>query len=162
MQQAVSAGLVSKSGSLYKLFGARMLQFKARSWALRDQFGDVLSGLVQAEELIDVDFDCIELEDTAPDPIQQHVQNMTAVASPRDTFFAAYEASGFASKEPAQMRKDMQDILKNPDRKFSKSDPPTDEEYAEMAKNVVFWVESKQPVQTPEPDTFDAVFNELD
>ena len=33
---------------------------------------------------------------------------------------------------------------------------------AEMAKNVVFWVESKQPVQTPEPDTFDAVFNELD
>ena len=35
----------------------RMLQMRARSWALRDGFGDVLKGLRTAEEVVDYDID---------------------------------------------------------------------------------------------------------
>lgn len=53
MAEAAKAGLMSKEGP-WKTYTRRMLQMRARSWALRDEFPDVLRGLVSAEEAIDM------------------------------------------------------------------------------------------------------------
>jgi len=49
---AKAAGLWSKSGP-WKTYPKRMLQMRARSWALRDGFADVLKGLGITEEVRD-------------------------------------------------------------------------------------------------------------
>lgn len=53
---AKKAGLWTKSGP-WQQYPKRMLQMRARSWALRDAFGDVLKGLRCAEEVMDYDVD---------------------------------------------------------------------------------------------------------
>jgi len=50
--QAAKAGLASKKGP-WSEYPERMLQMRARSWALRDGFADVLKGLAGAEEVRD-------------------------------------------------------------------------------------------------------------
>ncbi|GIV49914.1 MAG: hypothetical protein KatS3mg038_0435 [Candidatus Kapaibacterium sp.] len=53
VRDAKLAGLWAKPGP-WQQFPHRMLQMRARSWALRDTFPDVLRGVVAAEELIGV------------------------------------------------------------------------------------------------------------
>jgi len=50
---ATAAGLIGKDGP-WKLYRKRMLQMRARAWALRDVFTDVLKGLNMAEEAMDM------------------------------------------------------------------------------------------------------------
>lgn len=52
-REAKVAGLYSKAQSLHNVYPARMLQMRARSWALRDAFADVLRGLGVIEEVRD-------------------------------------------------------------------------------------------------------------
>lgn len=51
-EQAEAAGLIKRSGATgpWSTYRGRMLQMRARSWILRDVFGDVLKGLRIAEE----------------------------------------------------------------------------------------------------------------
>ena len=51
--QAQRAGLWKKAGPWVQ-YPQRMMQMRARSWALRDAFPDVLRGLHSAEEMLDV------------------------------------------------------------------------------------------------------------
>jgi hypothetical protein len=51
--QAMKAGLWKKVGP-WTQYPHRMMQFRARSWALRDTFPDVLRGLASAEEAIEM------------------------------------------------------------------------------------------------------------
>lgn len=53
MEDAAKAGLLSKDGP-WKLYTTRMLQMRARAFALRDVFADVLKGLRVYEEVIDI------------------------------------------------------------------------------------------------------------
>lgn len=53
VQDAKRAGLWGKSGP-WREYPQRMLQMRARSWALRDAFPDLLSGLYLAEEAMDI------------------------------------------------------------------------------------------------------------
>lgn len=53
IEDAKKAGLATKE--LWKKYPKRMLSMRARSWALRDMFGDVLKGLVAVEEAVDYD-----------------------------------------------------------------------------------------------------------
>lgn len=50
---AKRAGLWGKQGP-WSQYPARMLKFRARSFALRDQFGDALKGMLSAEEVQDI------------------------------------------------------------------------------------------------------------
>lgn len=50
MEDAQKAGLVSKGGP-WKMYPKRMLQMRARSFALRDKFSDILYGLHTPEEI---------------------------------------------------------------------------------------------------------------
>ena len=53
---ARQAGLLGKDGP-WKTYPKRMMQMRARSWVLRDGFGDVLKGLRVTEEVMDYDAD---------------------------------------------------------------------------------------------------------
>ena len=53
VEDAKRANLWGKSGP-WKLYPQRMLQMRARSWALRDGFADCLGGFSSAEEAIDL------------------------------------------------------------------------------------------------------------
>ena len=53
-EDAKQAGLLNKGGT-WKQYPKRMLQMRARSWALRDAFPDVLSGISIAEEAQDIE-----------------------------------------------------------------------------------------------------------
>lgn len=55
---AKAAGLHGKEGP-WKQYTKRMLQMRARSWALRDGFSDVLRGFKQAEEVMDYDMEMV-------------------------------------------------------------------------------------------------------
>lgn len=59
---AKRAGLWGKAGP-WSQYPARMLRFRARSFGLRDQFGDALRGLLSTEEAGDI---AVEVVQTAP------------------------------------------------------------------------------------------------
>ena len=52
LEDAKRAGLMGKSGP-WTQYPKRMMQMRARSWALRDVFPDVLKGMICAEEALD-------------------------------------------------------------------------------------------------------------
>jgi len=52
LAEATKAGLIAKGG-VWAAYPKRMLQMRARSWALRDEFTDVLRGMPIAEEVLD-------------------------------------------------------------------------------------------------------------
>jgi len=56
---AKRAGLWGKQGP-WTQYPARMLRFRARSFTLRDQFGDALKGLLSTEEVQDIPADPVE------------------------------------------------------------------------------------------------------
>lgn len=54
LAEAELAGLLSKTDSNWKKYPRRMLQMRARAFALRDAFPDVLKGILSAEEAEDL------------------------------------------------------------------------------------------------------------
>jgi len=52
--EATQAGLTSKKGTVWQQYSKRMLQMRARGFALRDIFPDVLAGFSMAEEMRDI------------------------------------------------------------------------------------------------------------
>lgn len=61
MAAAAKAGLKSKTGP-WQQYPQRMLQMRARSWAMRDGFSDILRGLAIREEVLDMG-DLRQMED---------------------------------------------------------------------------------------------------
>lgn len=59
MEDARVAGLLGKPGP-WKQYPKRMLKMRARSFALRDAFPDILSGMSSAEEMADVEGVAVE------------------------------------------------------------------------------------------------------
>lgn len=64
MQDAEQAGLLNRGP--WKQYTRRMLQMRARSWALRDVFADALCGFMPREEVEDY-----EIKDVNPTPAAQ-------------------------------------------------------------------------------------------
>lgn len=67
---AKKAGLLNKSGP-WSLYPKRMLQMRARAFALRDTFADILRGVGSAEELNDVEY---TITDITPQQTQTQSQ----------------------------------------------------------------------------------------
>lgn len=59
LAQAKKAGLLGKAGS-WQTYTDRMLKLRARGFALRDKFADVLAGLITTEEAMDLPKDTPE------------------------------------------------------------------------------------------------------
>ena len=75
IEDARHAGLIDKHGNArgregtgpWKDYPKRMCMWRARSWALRDTFGDVLKGIANAHELLDThDANTIDVEAVTP------------------------------------------------------------------------------------------------
>jgi hypothetical protein len=81
---AVKAALWGKQGP-WQQYPKRMLQMRARAWALRDVFTDVLKGLHMAEEVIDL-------------PPEKHMGAAEVVAAPKP---ATYDPEAFKKNLPA-------------------------------------------------------------
>ena len=67
LQEAEQAGLLKKQGP-WQGYARRMLQWRARSWALRDAFADALRGFQCVEELapmVEIEAEVQEIEPTA-------------------------------------------------------------------------------------------------
>jgi hypothetical protein len=78
VEDAKKAGLWGKAGP-WQQYPKRMLQMRARGFAVRDAFPDVLRGLITAEEAAD-----IPARDTFAGPTIEHaVQHEPAVEQPR-------------------------------------------------------------------------------
>ncbi len=87
---AKQAGLWGKTGP-WTQYPKRMLQFRARSWVLRDGFADVLKGLSIAEEAIDIepipepDKATISIEDFKPSEEQPELPPETDSEPQKET-----------------------------------------------------------------------------
>lgn len=76
MQEAKTANLIGKAGP-WQAYPKRMLQMRARGFALRDSFADALQGLVLTEEAMDIK----EIDITPPD-----AKTKTGVKKLKDSF----------------------------------------------------------------------------
>jgi hypothetical protein len=100
VQDAKTAGLWGKEGP-WKQYPFRMLKARARSFALRDQFGDALRGMMSAEEARDIQ-PVIEVESR---PIfQTPVAEIAEPATPEPQPEQTPEAQPEAPKETPQDR----------------------------------------------------------
>jgi len=86
MEDATKAGLKGKQGP-WTQYPKRMMQMRARSWALRDVFPDVLRGMPVAEEVMDYS------------PVEREIN--PAPAAPRVTEPQPYPAADFEKNLPA-------------------------------------------------------------
>jgi hypothetical protein len=84
VDDAKTAGLWGKDGP-WTNYPSRMLTMRARAWALRDVFPDVLCGLSIAEEQLDVPTEAAKSEALPAEPPQTEAQPATQSDSPPTT-----------------------------------------------------------------------------
>ncbi len=77
MKDAERAGLSGKSGP-WTQYPRRMLQLRARSWALRDAFADLLRGCLTAEEVRDIPRDPVAAHVDQAKQLRQEVEDVMA------------------------------------------------------------------------------------
>ena len=118
------AGLLGKQGP-WTQYPKRMLQMRARSWALRDVFPDVLRGMPIAEEVMDIEKDItparpqrqsaalIAQQTQAAEPSQDHENLLADLESVAETGSEALAASwGAITKEQRKALAGNLDALK--------------------------------------------------
>lgn len=86
MEDATTAGLKGKQGP-WSTYPGRMMQMRARGFAIRDAFPDALKGIITAEEAMDLPpaidggrAEFVETKAAAPDPMEQPVSKEEATA----------------------------------------------------------------------------------
>lgn len=96
MRDAKVAGIASKAGP-WKSYPKRMLQMRARGFALRDVFPDVLAGLITTEEAHDYPMPATAVAPASPNdlPVQDavFVEPAPAIAVPDELKTRAEEAA---------------------------------------------------------------------
>ena len=114
IEDAKRAGLLGKSGP-WQQYTARMLTLRARAFALRDKFADVLKGLSMAEEALDIPQSqsqavSAEVQPAAPpslkDKLKARLEEPTAViveAVPPSPAQALQDAAQELSGEPVEV-----------------------------------------------------------
>ncbi len=114
IEDAKRAGLLGKSGP-WQQYTARMLTLRARAFALRDKFADVLKGLSMAEEALDIPQSqsqavSAEVQPAAPpslkDKLKARLEEPTAViveAVPPSPAQALQDAAHELAGEPVEV-----------------------------------------------------------
>lgn len=88
VEDAKRAGLLGKPGP-WQQYPRRMLQMRARSWALRDVFPDVLRGVYIREEVIDIVPEAIEIAAPAGEKSKHGVAALKAAVAKKASGAAA-------------------------------------------------------------------------
>lgn len=94
VEDAKRASLWSKSGP-WKDYPKRMLQMRARAFALRDSFPDLLNGLAIAEEVQDFPEDSRQVEQTRAADMTRVIQNLAIEPAEVSTTIVTPDASAF-------------------------------------------------------------------
>jgi hypothetical protein len=103
VEDAVRANLWGKPGP-WQQYPQRMLQMRARSWALRDAFPDVLRGFSITEEALDIPEPVLDVEpQEVTQPDEGRVQKLTAKIRSKP----ARQISTSSPQERAQSENDM-------------------------------------------------------
>jgi hypothetical protein len=108
MEDAKKAGLLGKAGP-WSTYPKRMAKFRARGFALRDNFADVLGGLISSEEAQDMPVDVsVNVVSTTPaysvraeskedkKEMQQEKESNRATNEDKDKFYSYCSKKGFA------------------------------------------------------------------
>ena len=80
LADAKRAGLLNKQGT-WQTHQPRMLKMRARGFGLRDQFADVLAGLIPAEEALDLQAPEVEVNMEVPLTLKEKLQQQLATPS---------------------------------------------------------------------------------
>lgn len=139
---AATAKLWEKDGP-WKTYPKRMLQMRARSFALRDQFPDALKGIPTVEEARDYpsnDGKTIEAEEVSSSPVQS-VQEDPIGPEKASDFFKAYKANGWTPDEAKKFLANAFQLGNPHNNKDSRSIPKS--RFDEAMK----WATTKAPVR---------------
>lgn len=140
VQDATRAKLWGKAGP-WQQYPDRMLQMRARGFALRDAFADALKGLSIAEEVRDIDATEVRVVETpsrgvaalaervAPKPAEIEAQPEPAVVSARQRGMAALREAGINDRDA--MTGYVEKIV---GREVSPDNPLTDAEWEQVAE----------------------------
>ncbi len=134
-KDAEVSGLLHKTGP-WKLYPKRMKQMRARSWAMRDCFADVLRGLRITEEAQDIPADIVtEDGEVLSRPAQIVAQRMAAKAQAADP--AEEEQDVEAEFEPADEapQESVEVAASGQEQVEAEQDQPEVEEGAEAAQD---------------------------
>jgi hypothetical protein len=95
VEDAKRAGLWAKQGP-WSAYPKRMMQMRARGFALRDAFPDVLKGLISAEEAQDYP------DEAKPQPVAKPANPLDMVAKPEPVAIESVEVVLEAEPQPAE------------------------------------------------------------
>lgn len=155
LQDAKIADLLGKDN--WKKNPRRMLQWRARSWAMRDQFPDSLKGMVIFEEAQDYPGTTIEgQQPSAPSTPavaaeQKPAAEETIGQSGGSAFFKAYKASGWTPEEAKKWLADNLQIGPPHDQRNSKDIPASKKEQA------FAWANGPAPIKIAVDEKFEAL-----
>jgi hypothetical protein len=97
VEDAKRAGLWAKQGP-WSAYPKRMMQMRARGFALRDAFPDVLKGLISAEEAQDYP------DEAKPQPVAKPANPLDLVAKPEPVAIESVEVVLEAEPQPAEAK----------------------------------------------------------
>jgi hypothetical protein len=131
----------------------RMLQWRARSWAMRDQFPDSLKGMVIAEEASDYDGRTIDAPPSSPNSspaLTTSVEpELTIGQSGGSDWYKKYKSNGWTPDESKKWLADNLQIGPPHNEKNSK-DIPTSKKDAAFA-----WANTPSPIKLAVNEAFD-------
>jgi len=93
MDDAKRAGLLSKQGP-WTTYPARMRQMRARSFAMRDLFPDVLKGMITREEAQDIEVEVIRSEPVIKESLSTVVKNITGIEADCNNYTVTRQDDG--------------------------------------------------------------------
>jgi hypothetical protein len=126
-EDAKKAGLTTKTGT-WQQYPNRMLIMRARAFALRDQFADVLRGLSIREEMEDVEraSDAQDVTPNRPTPIEPPASE-TIIDVPAEAVVAPTETAGLQGAEEKPALPPQQSSAPTPPA--DQPEPPADEPF---------------------------------
>ena len=143
-EDAVTAGLWKKAGP-WTQYPFRMMQMRARSFAIRDQFPDALKGIVMAEEASDYPGQTLEStslpQNTSAPAATAATVEETVGTEGGSMFYKTWKAHGWTKEEAVKFLADTFQIGAPHNDKDSRSIPKARFEEAKK------WASTKAPVR---------------
>jgi hypothetical protein len=138
-EEAKTAGLAGKQGP-WTQYPQRMMQMRARAFAMRDQFPDALKGIKTIEELRDYPGETIEGTPQTSAPAAETAKEETIGQIGGSDFFKAYKASGWTPDESKTWLRDNLQIGP-PHNELNSKDIPVSKKEEAMK-----WAHTKAPI----------------
>lgn len=140
----------------YKKYPKRMYQFRARSFPLRDAFGDILKGMRQAEELEDM------RDVTSESTVMPSRVSANLAAPPKGDSGVEDARQPPARTDIADQRTVASETIETESQEAPKPAEPADSATLEQLKaDIRDWIDNMPEPELMRPDTTDNLFDRL-